>query len=74
MQKNKFLALYGPMFVGAYILSFIFLVTFYGKFHFPTLPGDIKIGSSFYIPIVSAGGVAAFVVAFFEMFRFMKRF
>ncbi len=74
MQKKKFLALYGPMFLGAYVIAFIFLVTFYPKLHFPTLPGDIKLGASFYLPLVSAAGVSGFVVAFFEMYRFMKRF
>jgi hypothetical protein len=77
MEKKKFLARYGPLFGGIYFLAFVFLVTLYKKFQFPTFPGDILIkggGVTFYIPFTSAAAFAFFIVALIEMYKFFKRF
>lgn len=74
MQRKKFIATYGPLFVVAYGFSFVLMVFLHGKLHFAGLPGDISLGARFYVPISSAAFLALFVVAFFEMFRYMRRF
>jgi hypothetical protein len=77
MEKKKFLARYGPLFAVSYVFAFLFLVTFYKKFHFRTFPGDILIkggGVVFYIPFTSAAAFALFIVAIIEMYKFFKRF
>ncbi len=75
MKTKSFLKKYAPLFVGVYIGSFFLLVTFYSRFTFPTLPGDILIqgaGLTFYLPLVSSFGVAAFVTVMFEAYKVFK--
>ncbi|OGM74254.1 hypothetical protein A2382_03860 [Candidatus Woesebacteria bacterium RIFOXYB1_FULL_38_16] len=74
MQGKTFLKKYGVLFIGGYIGGFIVLVTLYGTIKFPILPGDILIGKSFYLPFASSAGLSLFMVVFFEMYNFMKRF
>jgi len=77
MQKKKFLATYGPLFLGFYIGGFIILVTFYSRLKFPTIWGDVLVsreGLTLYFPFASSFMLALLSVALIEMYRFMKRF
>jgi len=78
MQQKKFLQLYGPMFAVIWVGAFIVLVTVKQKgLDLPTFWGDIlieKAGLTLYLPFTSASAFGAFAVAFYEMWRFMKRF
>lgn len=75
MNAKSFLKKYAPLFVGVYIGAFFLLVTFHSRFDFPTLPGDILIqgaGLTFYFPLVSSLGVAAFATVMFEAYKLFK--
>ena len=72
MQVKKLMQLYGVTFFGSYLLFFILLVVFYPRFQFPTFPGDILIGESFYLPLSSSLAFAFFVTIIFEIYKATK--
>ena len=63
---------YGLLFFGTFILVFFLLITFDGRFDFPTVFGDIRIGRSFYLPFGSAIAAAFFVTIMFEAYKLFK--
>gem|GEM_PF-2049855 len=74
---KKLLKQYGPIFLMVFVVSFFALITLSSRVDFPTFPGDILIeifGISIYLPITSASAFSLFVIAFIEMYRFMKKF
>lgn len=77
MKWKTFLSKYGLIFSGAYLVGFIVLVTFYSKFHFPTMPGDILIQNDtfvFYLPLVSSAAIAAFTTVMYEAYKLFNSF
>jgi len=73
---QKFFALYGIFFVGAYIASFFLIITFFGSSADEVLVfGDIRFsvaGSQVYLPFVSAAASAIFITLIFQVYRFLK--
>jgi hypothetical protein len=77
-QWKPFFKKYGVMFVGVYFGSFVFLITFYNRFEFPTFPGDILLSSKklnilIYFPFASSLAIALFTVIMFEAYKVFKQ-
>lgn len=69
---KKFLARYGLKFAGIYVLGFIVLVTFAGRFKATVFPGDILIqreSFTIYFPFTSSLAIAVFVLIIFEVYK-----
>jgi len=77
MKGKKLLSVYGLRFGISYIAGFFLLVTFYGRFGFPTFFGDILIksgGITLYLPFTSSLAIAAFVTIMIEAYFYFKRY
>lgn len=75
MKWQKFLQEYGIAFIGFYLIFFFLLVTFFPKFHFNALPGDIVVkrsGGDLYIPLVSPAFVSAFMTVLIKVYKEIK--
>lgn len=69
---KKFLANYGLKFGGLYVVAFILLVSFFGRFKFRTFPGDVLIERgdfTLYLPLVSSLAFAVFFLVIFEIYK-----
>lgn len=74
ISVKKFISNYGIKFGGLYLVAFLLLVTFFGKFKFRTFPGDVLIDNGtfvLYLPFTSALAFAVFFLVIFEIYRNM---
>lgn len=75
LKLKQFLANYGLKFAGLYLISFVLLVTFFGKYSFNTFPGDVLIeraSFTIYLPFVSSLAIAVFFLVIFEVYKNMR--
>lgn len=64
---------YGLMFFGVFLLTFFLMITFDGKFKFPSFVGDIRLGGLLYLPFGTSTASAFFVTILFEAYKMIKR-
>jgi hypothetical protein len=63
---------YGLMLFGVSILTFFIMITFDGRYDFPTFFGDVRIGKAFYLPFGSSIATGLFVTILFEAYKMFK--